>query len=148
MPYFIKSKANGGCAIAVVDEEPKWLTPDEYVEVPDSPALQSGFFSQTWVGDDGSYTIYRPYEHRYHYFDKGRWRLDHDKIEAHITHAKDVFKHNIEVYREVGVSAALCDYLLKQVKEINTLSGVEEFITVKVGGEYAHLYDYRLSVAM
>lgn len=145
--YAIKDLNSAGRIMMWVKKEPTWLSKDRYIELPDDvyEFSRDGTF---WVDQNGNRTYEKPYTYKYHYLDNGRWRLDHDKVNLHISQTKDVFSNNLRRYVEMGLEGLVCNYIHQQINDIETLDDVEEFALIKFGGKYEAIYNYRYCVTI
>ncbi|MEH8091732.1 hypothetical protein [Gallibacterium anatis] len=147
MVYGIKDMSSCGHIIAWVSSLPETIEGNQYVCV-DDEFYDEFYYRNVWFGDDGSWTTEKPYTYKYHYLDNGRWRLDHDKVNLHISQTKDVFSNNLKRYVDMGLEELVCNYVQQQINDIETLDDVEEFALIKFGGKYEAIYNYRYCITI
>lgn len=130
-----------------VRKEPKYLGKHRYIEVPDTlyQQLKNATF---WIDDNGNYTLEKPYTFKYHTLINGVWKLDHDKVNAHIVETKDVFKNNVSKYQSLGLSDTEVDYLNQQIDKLSSLDEVEEYSLIALGGVYESVYTHRYRIGI
>lgn len=145
--FAIRDPHSAGRIMMWVKHRPTWLPAERYLELPDTlyERIKHGTF---WIDGQGFFTFEKPYTFKYHYWDGSRWRLDHDKVSAHIIETKQVFMSNVQTYVELGLEEEQADYLRRQIEQIQTLDDVEEFSLVQLGGEYAAIYQHRYNIAI
>lgn len=145
--FAIRDMQASGRVIMWVGKEPKHLPKNEYIEV-DNILYERLKRATFWIDDDGRFTFEKPHTYKYHVFQDGRWRLDHQKVDEHLNEIKNVFKNNTVTYKEMGLEQKRCDYIDSQVDKITSLDDMEEFALISIGGKYASVYSKRYNVAI